>query len=119
MGATYVTVTVRNTAEPERAWEGEFLADTGAFTSIVPRGRLDDIGVEPVGTRLVELADGSPTRLGVGLAILDFMGEEFIGAVLFGDDDAEPLLGLTTMQEVGVKVDPVNHRLERSRKLRF
>lgn len=114
-----MTVTVRNPADPDSAWEGEFLADTGAVTSIVPRCRLEDIGVEPLGTRLIELADGSPARLAVGAAILDFMDEEFIGAVLFGDDDAEPLLGLTTMQEVGVKVDPVNHRLERSRKLRL
>ena len=118
MGATYATVTVRNPAEPDREWEGEFLADTGAFTSVVPRCRLEGIGVDPLGTRLIELADGSPARLPVGVATLDFMGEEFLGSVLFGDDDAEPLLGLAAMQEVGVKVDPVNHRLERGRKLR-
>ncbi len=118
MGATYVSVTVRNPLERDMAWEGEFLADTGAYTSIVPRGQLEEIGVEPLGTRLLELADGSPTKLPIGTAVLEFMGEEYIGSVLFGDDDADPLLGLTPMQIVGVKVDPVNHRLERSRKLR-
>ena len=40
MGATYVTVTVRNPAEPERAWEGEFLVDTGALNSVVPSQHL-------------------------------------------------------------------------------
>ena len=118
MGATRVDVTVRNPQQPERAWEAEFLADTGAFASVVPGCQLMDIGVEPMGTRLVELADGSQARLAFGAATLDFMGEEYFGAVLFGDDHAEPLLGLAAMQEVGVKVDPVNHRLERGRKLR-
>ena len=115
MGATYVTVTVRNMTDPERAWEGRFLADTGASISVVPRVRLEAVGIEPSGTRVFELADGSSTRLEVGFARLDFMGEIASGMVILGADDAEPLLGLTAMQEVGVKVDPVNHRLERSK----
>ena len=119
MGATYVTVTVRNPAEPDRAWEGEFLADTGAATSVVPRQHLKAIGIEPIGTRLAELADGSVIRLDMGIAGLDFIGEYTAGRVAFGSDDAEPLLGLTAMQDVGVKVDTVNHRLERTGKIRI
>ena len=118
MGETYVTVTVRNPAEPERCWEGEFLAGTGTTTSIVPRGRLEEIGIAPVTSRLVELADGSSTRLDLGTAILSFADEDSPSAVFFGADDADPLLGTTAMQVAGVKVDPVNHRLERS-KIRY
>lgn len=115
MGATYVTVTVRNPAEPHRTWEGEFLADTGASHSIVPRHRLEAVGVAARGRRKFEMADGRLAEFDLGLAILSFMGEDSPSAVLFGDDAAEPVLGLMTMQEVGVKVDPVNHRIERSR----
>ena len=112
MGETYVTVTVRNPAEPERAWEGEFLADTGTTTSIVPRSRLEEIGIAPVTSRLVELADGSAVRLDLGIALLGFAGEDSPAAVFFGAEGADPLLGTTAMQVAGVKVDPVNHCLE-------
>ena len=114
MGATYVNVTVRHPAQPERAWEGKFLADTGASHSIVPRRQLEAVGVMPRGRRVFEMADGRLIEFELGQAVLSFMGEDSPGPVLFGADDAEPVLGLITMQEVGVKVDPVNHCLERS-----
>ena len=40
MGATHVTVLIRNPAEPDRTWEGLFLVDTGATDSLVPRLHL-------------------------------------------------------------------------------
>ncbi len=49
MGATYVDVTIRNPADPQRSWTGKFLVDTGAFDSLVPRARLEAIGLEPRG----------------------------------------------------------------------
>ncbi|MCY4511831.1 MAG: hypothetical protein OXG35_33425 [Acidobacteria bacterium] len=52
MGATHVTVTVRNPAAPERAWEGLFLVDTGATDCLVPRQHLEAIGLTPRGSRM-------------------------------------------------------------------
>ncbi len=112
MGETYVTVTVSNPSEPERAWTGEFLADTGATLSVVPRKRLEEIGIVPTDDRFAELADGSVIRLEVAVAGLEFVGERTLGLVIFGSDDAEPQLGETAMLGVGVKVDTVNHCLE-------
>jgi len=113
MGATYVTVTVSNPMEPERKWTGEFLADTGATVSIVPRCHLKKIGIAPDSSQLAELADGSVIRFDMGTAGLNFIDTNTAGTVLFGSDDAEPLLGVAAMQSVGVKVDTVNHCLER------
>ncbi len=48
MGATHVTVTIRNPAEPDRTWEGLFLVDTGVTDSLVPRPYLEAIGLERV-----------------------------------------------------------------------
>ena len=47
MGVTHVTVVIRNPAEPDRPWEGLSLVDTGAADSLVPRPRLEAIGLEP------------------------------------------------------------------------
>jgi predicted aspartyl protease len=49
----------------------------------------------------------------VGLARIDFMGEMSGGVVLFGNDNAEPLLGVTALESVGIEVDPNNQRLKR------
>ena len=65
MGATHVTVTIRNPAEPDRTWEGLFLVDTGATDSLVPRPHLESIGLEPKGQRSYELADGSEIKLDI------------------------------------------------------
>ena len=113
MGAVQVTVTIRNPGDRTREWSGLFLVDTGATDSLVPRKHLEAIGVEPIGGRQYELADGSPLVLEVGVAEIEFMGEAVGGTVMFGDNDAEPLLGVTALESVGIEVDPVNQRLKR------
>ena len=113
MGATRVTVAIRNPAEPERAWEGIFLVDTGATDCLVPRQRLEAIGIVPEGQRIYSLADGSEIRMDIAVARVEFMGE-FVGAtVIFGGSDAEPLLGVTALESVGIEVDPRNQTLTR------
>ena len=113
MGATHVTVTIRNPAEPDRTWEGLFLVDTGATDSLVPRPHLKAIGLAPRGKRIYELADGSELRLDVTVAEIEFMGEIVGGTVIFGEAGVEPLLGVTALESVGIEVDPVSQRLKR------
>ena len=113
MGATHVTVTVSNPAEPERSWEGLFLVDTGAINSSVPRSALESIGLVPQGLRDYEMADGTKVRFGIGGARFDFMDDFAYATVVFAGDDTEPLLGLTTLEAVGFMVDPVDQQLRR------
>ena len=115
----HVTVTVRNPADRERSWEGLFLVDTGATDSLVPRRHLKAIGLEPRGSRAYKLADGSAVRFDVAGADIEFMGEYVATTVLFGDDDAEPLLGVTALESVGIEVDPRNQELKQRPVLRL
>ena len=110
MGVMHVDATIRNPADPERSWEGSFLVDIGAIDSLVPRPCLQAIGIEPEGQRRYELADGSEIRTDVAVARIEFMGEFVGGTIVFGDEDAEPLLGVTALESVGVEVDPRNQR---------
>lgn len=41
------------------------------------------------------------------------MGEITAGRVIFGPDDAEPVLGVTALESVGITVDPANRTLKR------
>ena len=113
MGTTHVTVTVKNPAARDRAWQGEFLVDTGAIDSLVPRQHLEAIGIEPIGSRTYEMADGRRLQFDIGGFELEVMGELVMGTVVFVDDDVEPLLGLTALESAGIEVDPRNQQLKR------
>ncbi len=113
MGATHVTVNVSNPGDHNREWSGLFLVDTGATDSLVPRCHLEEIGIEPDGQRVYVLADGSELRLDIAVARLEILGEIVGSTVMFGDDDAEPLLGVTALESLGIEVDPLNQRLRR------
>ena len=113
MGVTQVTVVIRNPAEPDRTWEGLFLVDTGAIDSLVPRPHLEAIGLKPKGQRVYGLADGSEVRLDITTGDIEFMGEIVGGTIIYGEADAEPLLGVTALESVGIEVDPRNQTLKR------
>ena len=74
MGITHVTAIIRNPAQPERTWEGEFLVDTGAMDCLVPQQHLEAIGLAPRSERVYSLADGSEIRLGVAVGEIELIG---------------------------------------------
>lgn len=113
MGMTHVTVTIRNPASPNQTWEGLFLVDTGAVDSLIPRKYLREIGLAPKSQRTYELADGSEVKMDITTGDLEFMGEIVGSTLIFGADDAEPILGVTALESVGIEVDPRSQRLRR------
>ena len=79
----------------------------------MPRQHLESIGIVPGGQRIYSLADGNDITMDIAAAQVEFMGE-FVGAtIIFGDDNAEPLLGVTALESVGIDVDPHNQTLKR------
>ncbi len=113
MGLTHVTATVRNPADPDMTWEGLFLVDTGATDCLVPKQHLEAIGLAPKGERIYSLADGSEHRMSVTTGDIEFMGEIAGATIVMGDEDSEPLLGVTALESVGIEVDPRNQELKR------
>ena len=111
MGATHVTVTIRNPALPDKSWEELFWVDTGVVDSLVPREHLESIGLKPKAQRIYELADGSELKMDITTADIEFMGDG--GTIIFGKTGVEPILGVTALESVGIEVDPQNQRLKR------
>lgn len=60
-----------------------------------------------------ELADGTVQEYPFGLAQIEFMGEITAGRIIFGPDDATPLLGVTALESVGITLDPSTRSLKR------
>lgn len=112
VGLTYVTVALKATGGRKK-YQANFLVHTGATDSLAPAGQLRKIGVKPVGKTAYELADGSLEEYQFGLVEISFMGEVTAGRVIFGPNDAEPLLGVTALESVGIVVDPTNRTLKR------
>lgn len=119
MGATHVTVTIRNPASPEQYWEDLFLVDTGAIDSLVPRDHLEAIGLQPKAQRTYELADGSEIKMDITTGDIEFMGEIVGGTIIFGDVGTEPILGVTALESVGIEVDPRSQQLKRMPSIRL
>jgi clan AA aspartic protease len=113
MGLTYVTVRLSAATEPKKNFTAEFLVDTGATDSMAPKKALRKAGIKPVGKTAYELAVGQVKEYEFGLATIRFMGEITSGRVIFGDDDSEPLLGVTALESVGIMVDTANKTLKR------
>jgi clan AA aspartic protease len=106
-------VAVRNPAKPAKTWEGLFLVDTGAVDTLVPAKHLREIGLTPKAERTCELADGSETKMKITTGELEFMGELVGSTIIFGADDAEPVLGATALESAGIEVDQRSQKLKR------
>lgn len=113
MGLTYVTVQLSSPVGKRKPYRAQFLVDTGATDSMAPGSALRKAGIKPVGKTTYELADGQLKEFHFGLATIEFMGEITSGRVIFNDDNAEPLLGVTALESVGILVDAANKTLKR------
>lgn len=113
MGLIHVTVSLRGAGGGDGVYEALFLVDTGATDSMAPAAQLTGIGIRPVGRTTYELADGTLHEYPFGLAQIEFMGEITAGRVIFGPNEAEPILGTTALESVGITVDPASRTLKR------
>ena len=110
MGAFRVGMTVSN-REGTASSDVEALVDTGAFFSLLPSTVLNEIGISPSASRTFNVADGRKVELPVGEAMVTYDGATVSTYVVFGPDDARPLLGAYTLEALALQVDPVNGRL--------
>lgn len=114
MGMFQVKVKVTNPAHPEKSFEEMFWVDTGALYSFVPEDRLNSIGVKPLRTRELILADGRRDRRSLGEALLTIseLDETLTCPVIFAPANSLYLLGATAMENFGVQADPTEQRLK-------
>ncbi|MXW25346.1 MAG: hypothetical protein F4Z77_03450 [Dehalococcoidia bacterium] len=91
--------------------EVEATVDTGAAYTVLPGRLLRELNVEPFGQRRLLLADGRRMNADIGEARATIDGETVTTLVIFGEDDAPPLLGAYTLEGLGLAVDPVEQRL--------
>lgn len=112
MGYVKVKVEVRNIHKPELEDFVELLADTGSIYTILKRERLEKLDVKPRGKRRFKTADGRVIEREVGAAEIEINGQSTYSIVVFGEDFDVEVLGVTTLEELGLQVDPVTGELK-------
>jgi clan AA aspartic protease len=111
MGLTVLTLEVANPAAPERRAAVEFLVDSGAVYSFVPRHVLEGLGIEPHGRERFRLADGSTIERDRGDAVFVYGARRGAAPVIFGEAGDATLLGAVTLESLGLVLDAIRRDL--------
>ncbi len=117
MGITNAILTVREHRKSEKSTEVNFLVDSGAVYSLVPGHILDVLEIEPYKQMSFSLADGSVLTRRVCSAYFEIEGEGGPAPVVYGEVGDEPLLGATTLESLGLVLNPFTRTLHPMRML--
>ncbi|MCH8206282.1 MAG: aspartyl protease family protein [Chloroflexi bacterium] len=111
MALTFLELEVGNPASPDETEPVEFLIDSGAVHSVVPSAVLDRLGIGPLDWQEFRLADGTKIVRQKGIAL--FRYEDRVGGadVIFGQEGDSNLLGATTLESLGLSLDPLRREL--------
>jgi clan AA aspartic protease len=112
MGYVKVKVAVRNIHKPKLETEVDLLVDTGAIYTILRSERLVGLGVEPRDKRRFKTADGRVIERDVGAVEIKIKEHSTYSIVIFGEAHDAEVLGVTTLEELGLQVDPVTGELK-------
>ncbi len=111
MGMTTVDARLFNVSDPGRSIDVVFVVDSGAIYSVVPSEVLRSIGIEPEERETFWLADGRKVRRDVGWALFEIRSRRAPSRVIFGRRGDACLLGMVTLEELGLSLDPLKRRL--------
>ena len=111
MGLTTLALDVANPADPAKRKEVDFLIDSGALYSFVPRGILKRLGIKPYGRQKFRLADGSVIERDRGDAVYFYKGARGAAPVIFAEAGDATLLGAVTLESLGFVLDAVRRDL--------
>ncbi len=111
MGYVIVRAKICN-VDRTKCREMELIADTGAIYTAIPRNVLLDLGVRPKGKRKFKIASEEIREFEIGKAYIEIDGEGVTAVVAFLPEGSKPLLGVTTLELLGLQVDPVTGELK-------
>ena len=111
MGITFLKVRVINPQQPKKSEECEFLVDSGAVYSVVPQNILKKLGIKPTSSEEFILANGAVVKKSLANAYFEYKGKIRAAPVVFGDKGVF-LLGVTTIEALGMILDPIRRQLK-------
>lgn len=112
MGLIYLEIEVGNPAKPSVTVGVEFLIDSGAIYSVVPGKTLKKLGIKPLTKEKYHLMSGEVIVRQKGVAFFKYKGKVGGADVIFGKRGDSNLLGATTLEALGLSLDPFKRELK-------
>ena len=79
--------------------------------TLIPEPILTQLNIKPFKTQDFVLADGSKISRKMGGAFFAYQGESGYAPVIFGEPGDEPLLGATTLESLGLVLNPFKREI--------
>ena len=110
MGVTYIKGEV--TGPKGKRATVRFLVDSGASYTLLPETTWRHLGLKPKRTMSFSLADGTEVERSLSECHISLPQGEGHTPVILGEPGDEALLGVITLEELGLVLNPFNRTLQ-------
>lgn len=110
MGHIYVELEITNPEKPELQIRHKALVDTGATYTVVPRKVCSKLDLKIEGSKAVKTASGSDV-LDMSYSRISINGKSGVSTILVSDKLDQILVGIVTLEILGLTIDPTTGQL--------
>jgi clan AA aspartic protease len=110
MGMTYAEVRISGSKSRD---ELRLLVDTGSLYTWIEKEILDRVGASKLGNRKFKTIEGREIERQVGEAVVESTGEKATRIVVFAMEGDAQVLGVDSLEGLGLEVDPTSKRLKK------
>lgn len=112
MGFIRVKVRVSNPSDHSKYRDCELLVDTGVTFTLIPGTILEEIGIKPDTKFKLKTADGRFIERDGSTVHIEIESKGYKVPVIFGEKEDALVLGVTTLEILGLEVDPITRKLK-------
>jgi len=114
MGHVYIDSIIQGKDGPTKV---KMFVDTGSTFTLLPQVLVNDLGIMLLSGRkqVIELADGTRKECPVAIGDIEILGRKSIGERFLVAEVNEPVLGVLTLEALGLAVDPASGKVKPSR----
>lgn len=112
---TSVQLTIKNIWDLKKEYSGAFLVDSGAQFTVLPDVIWKKLGIKSRSSQQFSLADGTIITRPIGDALIQFKNTQAPSPVVLGEKGDSPLLGVFTLEALGLVLDPLKRELYKAR----
>ena len=113
MGYAWVDAVIKNPFSG-RSISVKTLVDTGATLTVIPRRIAEELALPVIGKSLVQIAKGV-AELVECIGVVEVMGRKVYTHILVSDYVDAVLIGVVTLEILGLEVDPVMGELKEAK----
>ena len=113
MGHTTAKVRIYHPHDKLKHVDLELLVDTGSTYTWIKKSRLESLNVKPKGKRRFRTIEGRIIERYIGEVVIECLDEKATTIVVFAEEDDVEVLGVYTLEGLGLEVDPSTKQLKK------